>query len=81
MSTVRAERCRKQTSALSVDHVSARVDAATAARLDALAPWITPLGTSPSRSIAVRACILTGLDALEALYGIGPRGAGPASAE
>jgi hypothetical protein len=56
-----------------VDHVSARVDAATMARLDALAPLVTPLGTTPSRSIAVRACILTELDALEALHGTVPR--------
>lgn len=51
-----------------MNHVSARLDAATMARLDALAPPIAPLGTKPSRSVAVRACIFTGLDALEALY-------------
>ena len=73
MSTVPARRRRAQTSATSVDHVSARVDAATTARLDARAPLVTPLGTTPSRSIAVRACILTGLDALEALHGTVPR--------
>jgi hypothetical protein len=43
------------------------------ARLDALAPRITPLGTLPSRSIAVRACLLAGLDALEALDGTVPQ--------
>ena len=73
MSTVPARRRRAQSSATSVDHVSARVDPAVMARLDALAPLITPLGTTPSRSIAVRACILTGLDALEALHGTVPR--------
>jgi hypothetical protein len=75
MSTVPARRSRrnKQTAATSVDHVSARVDPATTARLDTLAPLVTPLGTTPSRSIAVRACILTGLDALEALHGKVPR--------
>jgi hypothetical protein len=73
MSTVPARRRSKQAAAASVDHVSARVDAATTARLDALAPRITPLGTTPSRSIAVRACILTGFDALEALHGTVPR--------
>ena len=73
MSTVPARRRSKQPSATSVDHVSARVDAATTIRLDALAPLVTPLGTTPSRSIAVRACILTGLDALEALHGTVPR--------
>jgi hypothetical protein len=73
MSTVPTRRRSKQPSATSVDHVSARVDAATTTRLDALAPRITPLGTTPSRSIAVRACILTGLDALEALHGTVPR--------
>jgi hypothetical protein len=48
-----------------VDHVSTRVDEATVARLDALAVVLAPLGVKPARSIAVRACILTGLDALE----------------
>jgi hypothetical protein len=56
-----------------VDHVSARVEPAIMARLDALAPRITPFGTLPSRSIAVRACLLAGLDALEALHGTVPR--------
>ena len=64
---------RVQRSAASVDRVSARLDAATTARLAALAPLLTPLGSQPSRSIAVRACILTGLDALEALHGTGAR--------
>ena len=73
MSTVPARRRRAQSSATSVDHVSARVEPAIMARLDALAPLITPIGTLPSRSIAVRACILTGLDALEALHGTVPR--------
>ena len=50
------------------DHVSTRLDAAVVARLDALAPLIVPLGTKPARSVAVRACILTGLDVLEARY-------------
>jgi hypothetical protein len=48
-----------------MDHVSTRLDAPTIARLDALAPLLAPLGTKPARSIAVRACILTGLDVLE----------------
>lgn len=52
-------------SAKSVDHVSTRLDAATIARLDALAPLLAPLGVKPVRSIAVRACVLTGLDVLE----------------
>ena len=52
-------------SASSVDHVSTRLDAATVARLDALAVVLAPLGVKPARSIAVRACILTGLDVLE----------------
>ena len=51
--------------ASSVDHVSARLDVATVARLDALAVVLAPLGAKPSRSIAVRACILTGVDVLE----------------
>ena len=73
MSTVPARPRRGQRSAASVDHVSARLDAATTSRLDALASLITPLGTQPSRSIAVRACILTGLDVLEAMHGKGTR--------
>ncbi len=71
MSTVPARRRRGQRSAASFDHVSARLDAVTTARLDALVPLLTPLGSQPSRSIAVRACILAGLDALEATYGKG----------
>jgi hypothetical protein len=47
--------------------VRRNLDSATIARLDALAPLIAPLGTKPSRSVAVRACIFTGLDALESL--------------
>jgi hypothetical protein len=73
MSTVPSRPRRRQSSAASVDHVSARLDAATTARLDALAPLLTPLGSQPSRSIAVRACILTGLDALEAMHGKGAK--------
>jgi hypothetical protein len=49
-----------------MDHVSTRLDAATIARLDAILPSVTPLGVKPSRSMAVRAAILTGLDVLEA---------------
>ena len=48
-----------------MDHVSTRLDATTIARLDAIAPTVTPLGTKPSRSMAVRAAIMTGLDVLE----------------
>jgi hypothetical protein len=54
--------------AKSVDHVSTRLDAATVARLDALAVVLAPLGVKPARSIAVRACILTGLDVLESKH-------------
>ena len=57
-----------QGSAASVDHVSTRLDAETVARLDALAPLIAPLGTKPARSIATRACILAGLDMMEAQF-------------
>ena len=53
------------TGAKSVDHVSTRLDEATIARLDALAVVLAPLGVKAARSIAVRACILTGLDVLE----------------
>ena len=53
--------------------VSTRLDAATVARLDALAPLIAPLGSNPSRSMAVRACILAGLDVLEAKHAKGAK--------
>lgn len=48
-----------------MDHVSARLDAATITRLDDIAAFVAPLGVKPSRSMALRACIMTGLDALE----------------
>ena len=48
------------------DHVSTRLDPATIERLDALAPAMAPLGTTPNRSVVVRACVLVGLDLLEA---------------
>lgn len=51
-----------------MDHISARVDAVTIARLDALAPLLAPLGAKASRSIPMRACILLGLDMLEAQH-------------
>jgi hypothetical protein len=73
MPTVPARPRRGQRPATSTDHVSTRLDTATTARLDALAPLIVPLGTEPSRSIAIRACILIGLDALEALHARAPR--------
>lgn len=47
------------------DHVSIRLDAATVARLDALAPRIAPPGAEPVRAIATRACLLAGLDVIE----------------
>lgn len=47
------------------DHVSVRLDEATIARIDAIAPSGTPSGVKKARSIALRACILTGLDVLE----------------
>ena len=68
MPTVPERPHRGQRLAASMDHVSTRLDAATVARLDALVPLITPLGTKPARSVAVRACILTGLDVLEKLH-------------
>lgn len=73
MSTVPERPKQGQRPAASMDHVSTRLDAATIARLDALVPLITPLGTKPARSVAVRASILRGLDALEAPYGKEPQ--------
>ncbi len=54
--------------AASSNHISTRLSATTVARVDALVPAVTAPGTKPSRSVAVRACILTGLDALEAQH-------------
>ena len=68
MSTVPARPRRAQHPATSVNHVSARLDAATVTRLDALAPVVAPPGIKPSRSIAVRVCIISGLDTLEAQH-------------
>ena len=70
MSTVPKRPPRGNRSAASMD-VWTRLDAVFVARLDALAPFIAPLGSKPSRSMAVRACIITGLDALEAKHGKG----------
>ncbi len=68
MPTVPARPRKGQRPAASMDHVSTRLDAPTIARLDALAPLLAPLGTTPARSVAVRAAILTGLDVLESQY-------------
>lgn len=65
MPTIPHKPRKGQRLAASMDHVSTRLDAATIARLDALAPLLAPLGVKPARSIAVRASILTGLDVLE----------------
>ncbi len=45
-------------------HVSVRLEPAVIARVDALMPRFIQLGTDPTRSIALRAAILTGLDVL-----------------
>ena len=55
---------------MSMDHVSTRLDATTIARLDAVLPSVTPPGVKPTRSMAVRAAILTGLDVLEKKLGV-----------
>lgn len=68
MSIVPARPRRAQRPAASANHVSARVDATTVTRLDALAPVVALPGIKPSRSIAVRACIVAGLDTLEAQH-------------
>ena len=68
MPTVPHKPRKGQRSATSTDHVSTRLDAATIARLDAIAPAIAPLGTTPCRSMALRAAIFTGLDILEARH-------------
>lgn len=65
MPTVSHKPRKGQRPALSMDHVSTRLDAPTIARLDAIAPFVAPLGVKPSRSMALRAAILTGLDTLE----------------
>lgn len=68
MATVLDARRKGQHPAELVDHVSARLDAETVSRLDALAPVVAPFGAKPSRSVAMRACILAGLDVLEARH-------------
>lgn len=40
--------------------------------VDALATLLAPLGTKAARSVAVRACILTGLDVLGKQHGVTP---------
>jgi hypothetical protein len=50
--------------------VTPRLDPSVIARIDAIAPKIAPLGAQPSRSMAVLACILTGLDTLEKQHGV-----------
>ncbi len=47
-------------------HVSVRLKITVIARVDALVPSLTPLGSKLIRSNALRALILTGLDILEA---------------
>ena len=54
-------------------HVSVRLPPETIARIDTLAGQLAPMGTEPSRSLAIRAALLTGLAALE-----GPRKEGEA---
>ena len=56
---------KRRRPAVSMNHVSARLEMTTIARLDALAPLLTSLGTTPLRSTALRAAILTGLKVLE----------------
>jgi hypothetical protein len=46
-------------------HVSVRLDADTIERLDALGVVLAPFGTEPTRSIAMRATVLKGLEVLE----------------
>ena len=58
----------KRVSSTAMDHVSARLEDAAVARLDVLAPLIAPLGSKPTRSMSVRACILIGLVVLEKEY-------------
>jgi hypothetical protein len=53
---------------VSLNHVSARLELTTIARLQALVPLLTSLGTPPLLSIALRAAILAGLDVLEKRY-------------
>lgn len=70
MPTVPHKPPKGQRLAASKDHISTRLDAATIARIDAIAPFVTPPGAEENRSMAVRACILTGLDVLEKKHGV-----------
>ncbi len=51
------------------EHVSVRLDVAILARVDAVAEQLAPLGSKAQRSVALRALILTGLDAFESKGG------------
>ena len=51
--------------ATTTDDLSARLDGDIVARLDALAPLVAPIGSKPTRTMAIRACIIVGLGVLE----------------
>lgn len=47
------------------EHVSVRLDLTILERVDAVAEQLAPVGSRPLRSVALRALILTGLQAFE----------------
>ena len=68
MPTVPPNRRKRKRPAVTRNHVSARLDEPTIARLDALVPLPTSRGSMPVLSTALRAAILAGLDLLEEQY-------------
>lgn len=52
------------------DQAAVRLDEATLARLDALAPHLSNAGHEATRSDVMRGCLLTGLPLLEKEHGI-----------
>lgn len=60
------------------DNVAVRLDEETLARVDALEARISKPWQKATRSAALRAAILTGLDVLEASEAGGASGSGPA---
>ena len=59
---------KKKRAAVIRNHVSARLDEPTIARLEVLTPLLTAYGSVPVFSTALRAVIFTGLDVLEKQY-------------
>jgi hypothetical protein len=62
---------------LASKHVSVRLEQAYIEDVDTLAGLMTPLGTKANRSLALRACVLIGLEVLKKQYATEPESAKP----